>query len=179
VEALTERIVFFLLLALQTCSAVFYLYDILSSMLGLKAAPIPWNLYELIQIGAALGLVLGGAVTATLFLRSLKARQRAEDRLRLASGAFMTTLAERFEEWALTPAERDVALFAIKGLSTHEIAALRATSEGTVKAQTAAIYRKAGVSGRAQLLSLFIDALFDERVMPQACPDPEDRRHKA
>ena len=32
-------------------------------------------------------------------------------------------------------------------------------NEGTVKAQTAAIYRKAGVSGRPQLLSLFIDDL--------------------
>ena len=55
--------------------------------------------------------------------------------------------------------EADVALFAIKGLSTAEIAALRQTSEGTVKAQTNAIYRKAGVSGRSQLLSLLIEDL--------------------
>jgi DNA-binding CsgD family transcriptional regulator len=63
----------------------------------------------------------------------------------------------RFDEWALTRAERDVAVFAIKGLTVQEIARLRETSEGTVKAQTAAIYRKAGVSGRPQLLSLFIE----------------------
>jgi DNA-binding CsgD family transcriptional regulator len=44
-------------------------------------------------------------------------------------------------------------------MSTQEIAELRQTSEGTVKAQTNAIYRKAGVSGRPQLLSLFIDEL--------------------
>ena len=44
----------------------------------------------------------------------------------------------------LSPAERDVALFQIKGLSVAEIAALRGTSEGTVKAQAAAIVR--GVS---------------------------------
>ena len=37
------------------------------------------------------------------------------------------------------------------------MASLRNVSEGTVKAQTAAIYRKAGVSGRPQFLSLFID----------------------
>jgi hypothetical protein len=36
-------------------------------------------------------------------------------------------------------------------MSTAEIAALRSTSEGTVKAQTNAIYRKAGVTGRSQL----------------------------
>lgn len=71
----------------------------------------------------------------------------------------MDLLTERFQEWGLTPAEKDVALFAIKGLSTSDIAVLRSTSEGTVKAQTNAIYRKAGVSGRSQLLSLFIDDL--------------------
>ncbi|SIO31812.1 regulatory protein, luxR family [Vannielia litorea] len=59
----------------------------------------------------------------------------------------------------LTPAERDVALFAMKGVSTAEIAVLRNTSEGTVKARTAAIYRKAGVTGRPQLMSHFIEDL--------------------
>ena len=71
----------------------------------------------------------------------------------------MDVLAERFDEWGLTKAEKDVALFAIKGMSTAEIAGLRATSEGTIKAQTNAIYRKAGVTGRPQLLSLFIEDL--------------------
>ena len=61
--------------------------------------------------------------------------------------------------WGLTAAERDVAMFSLKGLSLQEIAALRRTSEGTVKAQTNAIYRKAGVNGRPQLLSLFIEEL--------------------
>jgi len=71
----------------------------------------------------------------------------------------MDLLEDRFAGWELTAAERDVALFSIKGMSTAEIAALRDTSEGTVKAQTNAIYRKAGVSGRPQLLALFIDDL--------------------
>jgi DNA-binding NarL/FixJ family response regulator len=47
-------------------------------------------------------------------------------------------------------------------MSIAEIATLRNTSEGTVKAQTNAIYRKAGVSGRPQLLSVFIDDLLEE-----------------
>jgi hypothetical protein len=68
-----------------------------------------------------------------------------------------------------------VALFAIKGLSTQEIAALRATSEGTVKAQTNAIYRKAGVNGRPQLLSLFIEDLLDAGAPPASVtPTPPD-----
>ena len=72
---------------------------------------------------------------------------------------------ELFASWGLTPAEQDVALFAIKGLATAEIAVLRATSEGTVKAQTNAIYRKAGVTGRPQLLSLFIEDMMVDPVM--------------
>ena len=97
---------------------------------------------------------------------------RAEERLRRASGVFMDLLEERFTEWGLTKAERDVALFAIKGMSTAEIAVLRATSEGTVKAQTNAIYRKAGVTGRSQLLSLFIDDLMrDEGTLRPAGRD--------
>ncbi|MEO1788855.1 MAG: helix-turn-helix transcriptional regulator, partial [Pseudomonadota bacterium] len=109
----------------------------------------------------ALGLLIGIVMGALVLRQSFARTARAEDALRLASGAFMDVLEERFAHWGLTPAERDVALFAIKGMSTAEIAGLRDTSEGTVKAQTNAIYRKAGVSGRPQLLSLFIDDLME------------------
>jgi DNA-binding CsgD family transcriptional regulator len=88
----------------------------------------------------------------------------------------MTLLAERFDEWGLTPAEKDVALFAIKGMSTSEIAGLRNTSEGTVKAQTNAIYRKAGVSGRSQLLSLFIEDLMRDDAGSLRLPPVMDQR---
>lgn len=159
-----ERAVFFALLAVQLCCTGFFLYDILASVLGLAVTPIDWALYELIEIGAACGLLIGVAVTAGLLLRSLTARDKAEESLRVAAGAFLDVLEERFAEWALTPAERDVAMMAIKGCSIAEIAGLRGVSDGTVKAQTNAIYRKAGVSGRTQLLSLFIDELLDGQI---------------
>lgn len=144
----------------QVICAVFFVSQILSSILGF--APFSWQVHELIEVGAAVGLMLG-VILGLLILRRTVARNIVvEDQLRLASGAFMEVLEERFAAWALTPAERDVALFAIKGMSTQEIAALREVSEGTVKAQTNAIYRKAGVSGRTQLLSLFIDDLMSE-----------------
>jgi DNA-binding CsgD family transcriptional regulator len=146
-------------LAVQAACAMFFIWDILSALLGLQAVPIAWETRELIEIGAALGLALGLVTGALALNKAMKDRRVAEERLRRASGAFMDLLAERFNDWGLTPAERDVALFAIKGLSTAEIAALRSTSEGTVKAQTNAIYRKAGVTGRPQLLSLFIEDL--------------------
>lgn len=144
---------------LQALCAFFFVSDILSSFVGFTTTPMPWELRELLEIWAALGLLLGLGLSGIALRRAFRERSLAEERLRRASGAFMLLLAERFEEWGLTPAEKDVALFAIKGMSTGEISVLRNTSEGTVKAQTNAIYRKAGVSGRSQLLSLFIDDL--------------------
>lgn len=149
------------LLVVQVTSTLFFAADTFSSLLGLPFGPIDWQARELIQIGATLGLILG-IVAGVAVLRSILRRaDRIENQLRAASGAFSDLLRDRFEEWGLTPAERDVATFVIKGMSTAEIAALRGTSEGTVKAQTNAIYRKAGVSGRPQLLSHFIEDLMD------------------
>jgi DNA-binding CsgD family transcriptional regulator len=154
-----RRAALFALFAVQALCALFFVSDILSSMFGLRNTPLAWELREFLEIGAALGLVLGLILGGLVLRRSFRDRALAEERLRRASGAFMDLLEERFAEWALTPAESDVALFAIKGLSTAEIASLRGTSEGTIKAQTNAIYRKAGVTGRPQLLSLFIEDL--------------------
>lgn len=143
------------IVAVQVICAVFFVAEIVRSVLGV--APIAWQLYEFIEIGAGVGLVLG-VMSGIILLRRSRARTaQAENQLRLAAAAFGDVLNERFAAWGLTPAERDVALFAIKGMSTQEIAQLRAVSEGTIKAQTNAIYRKAGVTGRSQLLSLFIE----------------------
>ena len=160
-------------LVIQSLCAFFFVTDILSSLIGFSAVPTNWQFREYIEIGAALGLVIG-LVLGGLVLRNILQQSRAMERqLHAASTAFMELLQERFAAWGLTPAERDVALFAIKGLSTQDIAHLRATSEGTVKAQTTAIYRKAGVSGRSQLLSLFIDDLMDETLPLRPMPLPE------
>lgn len=68
----------------------------------------------------------------------------------------------QFDQWGL------VAMLSIKDLSIAAIATMHNTREGTVKAQNAAVYRKAGVSGRQQLLSLFIeDLMTDSLVKPE------------
>ncbi|PYF09459.1 regulatory LuxR family protein [Rhodobacter viridis] len=151
------------------CAAVF-LTDMLSSLFDFRATPISWSAREMLELGAACGLLGGLGLAAWLLADAVRSRHLAEDRLRRVAGDFGALLQERFTEWGLTAAERDVALFVIKGFTTCEIAGLRKTSEGTVKAQTAAIYRKAEVMGRSQLLSLFIDELLVGLPGPERSP---------
>jgi len=65
----------------------------------------------------------------------------------------------QFLTWELTEAERDVGLLILKGLSLREIAAVRVTSERTIRAQARSIYAKAGLSGRAALSAFFLEDL--------------------
>ncbi len=160
----SRRALYLSLLVFQVFCAVLFVIGFLSTVTGLFK--INWAVYELIEIAAALGLIIGAGLGAMMLRSTMRQHDRMEGQLRAASGAFMDVLEEHFATWQLTPAERDVALFAIKGMSTAEMAQLRGVSEGTIKAQTNAIYRKAGVSGRPQLLSLFIDDLLDDAVLP-------------
>lgn len=122
-------------------------------------------------------LVVSLVATGFEVRKTMTRQKRLEQQVRAASGAFAALLEEHFESWSLTPSECDVALLALKGFSISEIAGIRKTAEGTVKAQCNAIYRKAGVSGRPQLLSLFIDellhgALLGGEASETDAPDP-------
>ena len=65
----------------------------------------------------------------------------------------------QFERWVLTPAEREIALLLLKGLSHKQVATVRQTTERTVRQQALAIYRKAGLSGRTELAAFFLEDL--------------------
>ncbi len=66
---------------------------------------------------------------------------------------------EQFSRWNFTDAEREVALLLLKGLSTKEIAAVRAGSERTVREHARSIYSKAGLTGRSALSAFFLEDL--------------------
>jgi DNA-binding CsgD family transcriptional regulator len=65
----------------------------------------------------------------------------------------------QFQRWGLSPAERDVGILLLKGLSHKEVAEIRRTSERTVRQQAREIYRKADVGGRAELSAWFLEDL--------------------
>ena len=105
-------------------------------------------------------LSLGGAVWLVRRLLHERAevgrwRDRAEELLAGVGG----TLDTQFGAWQLSPAEAEVALLLLKGLSFKEIAAVRQTGERTAREQAGAVYRKAGVGGRAELSAWFIEDL--------------------
>ena len=126
---------------------------------GLQQVNLSWQVYEVVQVLTIIGLLLGTILGAILLKRFVEQRREAEARLHTAAGEFNALMLERFDQWGLSPSESDVAMFAIKGFSNAEIAKMRDKSEGTVKAQSNSVFRKAGVSGRAQLVSLFIEDL--------------------
>lgn len=65
----------------------------------------------------------------------------------------------QFERWHLTPAEREVGLLLLKGLSHREVAEARSTSEPTVRQQALAVYRKSGLRNRSDLSAFFLEDL--------------------
>ena len=94
----------------------------------------------------------------------LRRKAHLEESLNAAQAAVQDVIDAEFANWGLTPAELDVATnFLVKGLSTAEIAAMRGSAEGTVKAQLNAIYRKSGTGNRAELMSLLIDTMMGQR----------------
>ncbi|MGB8328868.1 MAG: hypothetical protein WCE62_01980 [Polyangiales bacterium] len=64
-----------------------------------------------------------------------------------------------FDRWSLTPAEKEVALLLLKGLSHKDIAEMRAVTEATARQQARAVYKKGGLSGRHDLAAFFLEDL--------------------
>jgi len=96
-------------------------------------------------------------------LRDLEVARIQGQRWRSEARTLLAGLGEaidgQFSRWNLTEAEREVALLLLKGLSLKEIAAVRATTERTIRAQARSLYTKAGVTGRAALSAFFLEDL--------------------
>lgn len=145
---------------LQAACTVFFVIDAGSDPFGYDHR-IAFLESDAFEVAVTIALVIGVIITGLEFRKMIRQQRRLTRQIDVASGAFAEIIDAQFDEWQLTASERDVALLAIKGLSIAEIAELRDTKEGTIKAQCGAVYRKAGVSGRLQLISLFIEDLMD------------------
>lgn len=137
---------------------------------------------ELVEISL---IVAASVATAVLFMRvadqeqaqkqimrelelarreGMEWRARVEDHMRGLGAA----IDQQFDDWRLTPAEKDVALLLLKGLSHKEVAELRGRAERTVRQQALAVYRKSNLSGRASLAAYFLEDLLLPSLEPKA-----------
>lgn len=117
--------------------------------------------------GASLVLLLAGFGLANLLLR--QSRASMEDNVHQLSslrGQFDIIIDERFRTWGLSAAESDIALLSLRGLKISEIASMRHTAEGTIKAQLSSVYRKSGISSRTELLAQFMDEFLEFSTLP-------------
>ena len=98
------------------------------------------------------------ALIRDLDLARIQGRQWRDETRALLKG-LGEAIDRQFLTWKLTVAEGDVGLLILTGLSLKEIAAVRVTSERTIRAQARSIYAKAGLSGRAALSAFFLEDL--------------------
>lgn len=146
-------------------SVVFFIFDVASDVyerIIASSAPSLLDLTHLFfEVFSAGALILAIRILVRQ-LRWLQERNTQQsESLRFLRGEMDSYVHGKFDEWSLTSAERDIAMYMLKGLSIAEIAAARSTAEGTVKAQTSNIFRKTGVASRMELMSLFLDEFLD------------------
>lgn len=125
---------------------------------------------SLYHLAVELGVLLVAATGVGVLWQELRqsrldlARVRGEadrwrrDHQQLLSG-LGSAIDQQFRRWQLSKAEAEVGLLLLKGLSHKEIAGVRSTSERTIREQARALYRKAGLGGRASLSAFFLEDL--------------------
>lgn len=152
------------LILFQAACSAFFVFDVIEDMAEGQVSL--WHMLP--EIGATVGLFVGIVFEVRSLMALLRRQALMEKSLGVAAGALAELMEDYFRQWALTPSEADVAAFTIKGYTIAEIATLRGSAEGTVKTHLNAIYRKAGVQGRGQLVSLLIEDLLNAPLLPKA-----------
>ena len=108
----------------------------------------------------------------------LAARQEAERYRNEARDALLglgEAIDRQFIRWQLSPAEREVGLLLLKGLSHKEVAGARSTGETTIRQQALAIYRKSGLRSRSELSAFFLEDLLLPAAQRQVKQPPPGR----
>ena len=145
---------------------------VMASLIGLG-----WFARRMLELGRAARELHREAASlrgeAAELERRLVAKHEEAERWRgEAKGLLMglgAAIDHQFERWSLSPAEREIGLLLLKGLSHQEVADVRGVSERTVRQQARSLYKKAGLSGRADLAAYFLEDL----LLPPV-PEPPD-----
>lgn len=140
---------------------------VLDAFEGAHFAHLLMEALVLLLAGAGIAHLLRQVVVARRSVRALRGKLSAaradaarwQSEARAVLDGLGAAIDAQFSQWSLSSAEREIALLLLKGLPLREIAALRGTSERTVRQQAFGLYRKAGVEGRADLSAFFLEDL--------------------
>lgn len=141
----------------------------------LDRPPTPWSVHVLSELVVVLACAGGVAVLGLGWVRARSSvrvlhgalrRNEAElaawrERAASLQEGLGRAIDEQLGAWGLTPAEGQVARLILGGYSHKEIAAATARSDRTVRQHAAAVYRKSGLAGRAELAAFFLEGLLD------------------
>jgi DNA-binding CsgD family transcriptional regulator len=157
-----------LAVALFAAIAILMAIDLLEdSATGVDTAHLLLEGAVMVLAGAGVGALWRGLRTAQALAAKLDTDLEAarieavrdREEARQALQGLGQAIDSQFERWELTPAEREVGLLMLKGLSHREVADVRSTSEATVRQQALVIYRKSGLRNRSELSAFFLEDL--------------------
>ena len=152
------------LIGVQTVCALVFLWDVVHDL----REPISDSWHIVPEAMASVALLIGIGFEVVYLLHLLQRKASLERSVGMASAQIQDIIQFHFDTWKLTASERDVAALMIKGLSISEIASVRGSADGTVKAHLNAIYRKSNARNRAEVLSHIMDALIDRPLLEPA-----------
>jgi len=147
-----------LLIVIQLFCTFFFVSDVFTDYeeLGNIAGD---RFYLVMEAVASLSLLAACIFEFRYLVWLSRKKKKLEQRLDIAKRAVHEVMEHHFTEWQLTGSEREVCMLLVKGFPIPEIASLRGSAEGTIKAHLNNIYRKSGTRNQAELLSVLIDAL--------------------
>ncbi len=152
------------LIGVQTVCALVFLWDVVHDL----QEPLADLWHFVPEAMASLALFIGIGFEVVYLLHLLQRKASLERSVGMASAQLQDVIQSHFDSWKLTASERDVAALMIKGLSIAEIASVRGSADGTVKAHLNAIYRKSNARNRAEVLSHIMDAIIDKPLLAPA-----------
>jgi DNA-binding CsgD family transcriptional regulator len=150
---------------------LFFIIDVVMDFFSNTESPLNPNtslIHFLIESLASISII--GVIFLLLDyikISTQRERQMQESLNQLKQGV-SHVVTQHLESLGLSPAELEIGQLLIKGFNLNEISNLRGTSLGTVKAQTHAVYQKAEVSSRADLLSQCLEEVLDYRLLKSA-----------
>jgi DNA-binding CsgD family transcriptional regulator len=161
-QNLSQSQLHFLFIVQAVCGIIFALdiaVEVHATLLSGWTLEMAWHIA--LETLATLFLAVGAFIASRQIFILKTSADRGESQLHQLRGQFDTVLHLRFQKWGLSKSEVDVALLTIRGMTIADIASVRHTKVGTIKAQLSHIFHKAGVASRTELLATFMDELLD------------------